>query len=573
MEHSGLLVQFLTAGVVSTVACGGAVPPFFDRFVIASHKAMKMNCYPCLARLADGRLMIVWSANAGKGNKVVGAVSTAAGRAWSEPVTLIQTPGGRDYDPSLVVSGNRVFVTSTTLPQEGGIHTSTTWCIRSDDSGRTWSERYTIPMNHRYTCGKTHHGLRLKSGTLLMGYSWDVLCEQGKTLSSEGQMHLRAGVMRSTDNGETWQNGGDTDAAYDKVTDGAVLGTDEPAIAELDDGSIYMLMRTGSPHLYEARSDDEGKTWTGIRPSPLRGTNAPAALCSFQVGERRGIMAVWDNARTRFPLCAAASFDGGATWSKPRDIAGPTDGRQASYPGCEQAADGTLVAVWQQDVPGGRDVRCARFSLDWLLHNPDRELQRQLDRVTLPRPVGQAKGYTGGDPAGASPSWAVHRDGGTLTADGALRLVPMGGYYIDNQPGVWDGTKDKLVEFRMRVLTRQKGGENHSAAEVWIGGPEPDTSCQLLLREDAVAFDASYDPFYRIDGTEFHTYRLFTDLAVGRAYLFVDDAKTPVLATELGAPYGYSINRVLFGDSGSASDVDGTSEWGSIRWRDVRKGQ
>jgi hypothetical protein len=128
-------------------------------------------------------------------------------------------------------------------------------------------------------------------------------------------------------------------------------------------------MRTGADHLYQARSTDQGKTWRGIGPSPLRGSNAPAALCSLQVGQRRGIMCVWDNAIERFPLCAAVSFDGGRTWSKPKDIAGPTDGGQASYPSCDQAGDGTLVAVWQQDAAGEWDVRCARFSLDWLLQD------------------------------------------------------------------------------------------------------------------------------------------------------------------------------------------------------------
>ncbi len=342
----------------------------FERSVIASHKQVPRNAYPCMARLDDGRLLVVWCCEDAHGAKIVGAISADHGRSWSQPQLLIQSPSRRDYDPSIVVSGNKVFVTCTSLPAEGGIRTSTTSCTRSDDGAKTWSPIYTIPMNHRYTCGKTHHGLRLRSGTLLMGYSWDVLCEQGKTLQSEGEMHLRAGVMISRDDGQTWQNGGDTDAAYNKVSGGAVHGTDEPAIVELFDGTLYMLMRTGSSHLYQARSSDEGRTWTGIGPSPLCGSNAPAALARFEVGDRRGILCVWDNAISRFPLCAAASFDGGKTWSKPKDIAGPTEGRQASYPTCEQAADGTLVAIWQLDTARGRDVRIARFNLAWLLSEP-----------------------------------------------------------------------------------------------------------------------------------------------------------------------------------------------------------
>jgi hypothetical protein len=318
---------------------------------------------PCMARLEDGRLLLVW---ANGGDAIMGAYSDASNK-WSTPVVLLSTLTGRDFDPSIVVSGKRILVTSTSADFAKGIGSSVTTCVRSDDNGQTWGPRYEIPMNHRYTCGKCHHGLRLKSGTLLLGYSWDKKCEQGENLPTEGDMHLRAGVMISTDNGLTWQNGGDTDAAYERVGGGAVSGTDEPAIVELDDGSIFMLARTGSDHLYEARSTDEGKTWTGIAPSPLQGSNAPAAMCNFEIGGKRGILCVWDNAIERFPLCAAASFDGGKTWSTPKDIAGPTGGLQASYPSCEQAADGTLVAVWQHQTPSGWDVRCACFSAQWLL--------------------------------------------------------------------------------------------------------------------------------------------------------------------------------------------------------------
>ena len=120
-----------------------------------------------------------------------GAFSADQGRHWSAPKCLLKTSTGRDYDPSLVVSGPRILLT-TTVTAGSGIGRSTTQCVRSDDNGQSWSPLYEIPMHHRYSCGKTHHGLRLKSGTLLMGYSWDLLCEQGKTLQEEGQMHLRA---------------------------------------------------------------------------------------------------------------------------------------------------------------------------------------------------------------------------------------------------------------------------------------------------------------------------------------------------------------------------------------------
>jgi hypothetical protein len=363
MKSRATIMAVLLASLVAAwpAAQFAAEPAGLERFVVAA--GANGMTLPCMARLEDGRLLLVWTTG---GSAIMGAFSSD-GRNWSTPVAILSTSTGHDFDPSIVVSGKRVLVTSTNADFSKGIATSVTTCVRSEDNGQTWGPRYEIPMSHRYTCGKCHHGIRLKLGTLLMGYSWDMNCEKGKTLQTEGAMQLRAGVMISTDNGLTWKNGGDTDAKYQHASGGAVEGTDEPAIVELDDGSIYMLMRTGTDHLYEARSTDEGKTWVSIGPSPLRGHNAPAALCKIQARERRGILCVWDNAQVRYPLCAAASFDGGKTWSKPRDIAGPTGGRQASYPTCEQVADGMVVAAWNQETPNGTDVSSARFSLDWLL--------------------------------------------------------------------------------------------------------------------------------------------------------------------------------------------------------------
>lgn len=545
----------------------------FHRFVISSHSRIQRNCYPCLARLSDDRLLVVWSATMGKGHCIVGAFSADHGVTWSKPATILDSGTGRDYDPSIVVSGSRVFVTSTTVPAGGSIRTSTTWCVRSEDNGNTWSRLYEIPMNHRYTCGKTARGIRLKSGTLLFGYSWDVLCEQGRTLKTEGEMHLRAGVMRSLDNGDTWENGGDTDATYEKASGGAVRGTDEPSLVELDDGSIYMLMRTGSRHLYEARSFDEGRTWTGVGPSPLRGTNAPCALSRFRVAGRHGILCVWDNGRTRYPLCAAASFDGGRTWTQPKDLAGSTGGKQASYPGCAQAADGTLVAVWQQDVPGGRDLRGARFTLDWLREDPAKERQRELSRLTLPAVAGRETRFTGARLVDSS-VWEIHRPqgvprGGRLTPGGLLRMEVNGCYHIDDKPSVWDGSVSNLIEFRMRVLGRAPHTGADSAAEVWLGGPQPMTGCRLFFREDAVTFTAGYLPAHRLDATQWHTYRVWTNLTTHRAYLFVDDGVHPVLATKLTSPEGFNLNRILVGDSSGGPDVAGTSEWDYVAWRPI----
>ncbi|MFA6245210.1 MAG: exo-alpha-sialidase, partial [Candidatus Hydrogenedentales bacterium] len=463
------MIGLLVAACAFTVSADSAPEyAFFSQSTVAAHDAQYTHGLPSMARLSDDRILVVWTRfpqGGGEDMAVMGAFSADAGCTWSQPKVMIDHPKLLDADPSVVVSGNRVFVSCTTATFAEGIRESATWCIRSEDSGKTWSEPYEIPMNHTYTCGKCHRGLRLKSGTLLMGYSWDVICESGKSHSSEGQMDLRAGVMRSTDDGQTWTNGGDTTAEYTKIAEGAVHGTDEPALVELEDGSIYMLMRTGADHLFEARSTDEGQTWTDIRPSPLTGSNAPAALTPFVAEDgRRGVLVVWNNALVRYPLCAAASFDGCRTWTAPRDIAAPyLGGRQNSYPSCVQAADGALLAVWQRDVPEGRDVCLARFSPAWLLNEADTAASDTPSIVLF------------GDSTTA-PRGPLVNFGNLLAKE-----LPKAGIRLEVvNAGVGSSTTTLARErFEADVLAKKPSivtiffGINDSAIDVWQGGTEP----------------------------------------------------------------------------------------------------
>jgi predicted neuraminidase len=152
-----------------------------------------------------------------------------------------------------------------------------------------------------------------------------------------------------------------------KPRPGAVGGVCEPALVEIADGDLFMLMRTGTSWIYEARSRDGGRTWSGPRRSPLAGHNAPMALWRLDENPKE-VIVIWNNSPVdRYPLCVAISKDGCRSWSTPKDVAGVT-GADVSYPGITQAADGTFVAVWQQFLPEGRrEIRWARFNRPWVL--------------------------------------------------------------------------------------------------------------------------------------------------------------------------------------------------------------
>ena len=369
-----ILAPTIALACATTVGRPAKEHAFFEAgaITIAATDGVR-NCYPVVIRTGRGNLFVTWTRirpkTTGDGAElaIVGAFSQDGGKTWSEPQVLIQTGRG-DYDPNVVVAGKRILVYSTTTDiAQKVIDRSEVWMTYTEDEGKTWTKPVHVPFPFAYLVGKRHIGIRLRDRSLAMPFSWDIPAQEGRPVSSEGEMDLKSGILISTDAGLTWTARGDLHATVkEKARPYGTGGVCEPALVELADGELYMLLRTAASHLYEARSRDAGRTWTQPFPSPLAGFNTPMAL--WRLDRSREIVCVWDNSPAdRWPICAAISADGGRTWSKPRDLAGVT-GEEVSYPGVTQAKDGTIVAVWQHFRPGGRcDLRWARFNRAWLI--------------------------------------------------------------------------------------------------------------------------------------------------------------------------------------------------------------
>jgi hypothetical protein len=235
---------------------------------------------------------------------------------------LIEDPVKMDGDPNILVDGKRVLVFSTRVFVPNQINKSWTMMIRSEDDGQTWSKPTEIPIPRQYIAGKQHNGIKLRDGTYMFGIAWDKWPEMGLSARTEGEMDLTAGVMLSKD-AVRWTLHGAVHTFVEKLTPGGTNGLCEPSLVELENGEVLMILRSGDTFHYESRSRDGGLTWSAPVRSSLPGHNTPTAK---------------------------------------------TEGLQVSYPGITQAADGTFVAVWQQALPdGGRDVRWARFTREWVL--------------------------------------------------------------------------------------------------------------------------------------------------------------------------------------------------------------
>lgn len=88
----------------------------------------------------------------------------------------------------------------------------------------------------------------------------------------------------------------------------------EPMVAQGDDGTLHMYMRTGKGYLYRSKSRDNGKNWEKEQRSQLRSPCAP--FCFNYDKYSKNFFAIWDNSfpgsvhqYPRCPICLAQSTD------------------------------------------------------------------------------------------------------------------------------------------------------------------------------------------------------------------------------------------------------------------------
>jgi len=370
MRLSARMLCVLLLALVS-LGTARAQKPFFETGVVARSSGQEYvtNAYPVIARLASGRLLCIFSVSGPEKPaklKIASSFSDDNGKTWSSPSIVFDHPDAEDADPNLLVDGDRVLAFSTSVPLPVKIAVSRIYMRESKD-GVHWGEETLLNTPRKYIAGKIHQGHRLKDGTLIFSYAWDTWADQGMPPATEGEMNIKSGVLRSSDHGKTWKAGADLYADIPKTSPYSVSGLDEAAIVVLADGRLMTLMRDSGTKLYQSWSKDGGLTWETPKPSTLTAHNSPAAL--WKLDNSKDIFVVWDNSPTgRTPLTAALSDDGGHTWTEPKVIVDTHGPQQVSYPSAVQASDGTLIAVWQQQLPeGGRDIRIARFNREWLV--------------------------------------------------------------------------------------------------------------------------------------------------------------------------------------------------------------
>jgi len=399
-------------------------------------------------------------------------------------------------------------------------------CFRqSVDEGRTWGERvkYKIPAEYTgYTGINNNRLVQLKNGRILLA-------------AYDGWVHGRvilSFTLYSDDEGRTWSKSNDVDIRAIAPQD--AYGADEPAVAELKDGRVLMLVRTNLGVIAKAYSADHGATWS--KPEPVKGIvspNSPASIARLpQTGD---LLLVWNNNKTaRTPLNSAISRDEGETWQTIRYV----DRGSASfcYTSITPLGDRVLLTYYGrgglvlQSVPHRWFYEKETLTDPWLYEGPVEDLK-------------------------PGPGW---------------RLTKRACVYIQDMADLWNGAVDQDTE--ATVVLRSLLPDKRATAMLWIGDQAANASCVLYLRSgqpsDAVSFGETLEPKYELgDSGKQHTYRVVTHHQTKSAELFVDGSAKPVLSTPLGPVLGqYNINRILYGDP-NVDFLGGDSDLPRLRWK------
>ena len=356
-----------------------------DRQVIATGAA-----WPTVMTLADGSLAMMYQlARPQKDFDATNVCmmyirSTNSGKTWSKPVLVGERRGaeGKLFDrkpdggyisyqernqaigqlPSgrIVAAWCRLNYhynadgSKGKAPDVDRIHTNLgvvhTW---SDDLGNTWVEpRY---MNLGPFLGPNRaiaphwRIITLDDGTVLMSLYGDPNPDyDGPMVVPEGT-RVMAGVMRSTDNGETWS---DPSLIMHKKNH---LAWEESSLCLLDSGRLLSHTRTGRHNIVQYTSDDRGRTWQGPTDVTQSGQQPGGA---FQLKSGK-VMCTWGNRRAPFGAAAMLSYDGAKTWDYEHRVSLAWDAPNANcgYANGAQAGDGTIVVAYYIMHYAGGDYR------------------------------------------------------------------------------------------------------------------------------------------------------------------------------------------------------------------------
>ena len=325
--------------------------------------------WPTLTRLRNGELRVVYSggreAHICPWGKVRMIRSVDGGETWSKPETiydcaiddrdaaLLELKDGTllvfwftdvDFGDPKYVPGERYQKYWNTLDKTAVRQMLGSFCIRSTDGGKTWSNPVRLPA-------MTPHGpTLLRDGRILMvgmqsRYTRGHLTNDPEEKSEPS--HKKIVVCESKDGGLTWQT-----VTHISPDDWNRWTIAEPTVHEAKDGTLcaYFRYHKGLAHLLLSESKDGGRTWSQLKETNVDGY--PPHILRLRDG--RTLLTYARRKKGSMGVFAAIGMDDGRTWDVANELVLLRDDNpDLGYATTAELDDGTLLTVFYRH-PGPR---------------------------------------------------------------------------------------------------------------------------------------------------------------------------------------------------------------------------
>lgn len=314
-----------------------------------------------MIQLKNGDLMLAygkWSSGQSDFDtaEVWRKTSKDGGKTWGDDRVLIANEGKlTTFSVSLLrLANGEILMAYLTKDSK---ENCTIWFRKSNDECRTWSRRIKFKMPDGYTgyTGMNNARLIQLSDGRILGAGW------------EGGVKghpIIAFCAYSDDNGATWHKGADVDIRT--IDPGNTHGAQEPALIELKDGRVLMLIRNSLGCVGRAISSDKGVTWT--KPELIKELQAPLSPASIiRLKQTGDLLLIWNNnAKGRNPLNSAISRDDGETWENIRTV-DVNDG--PAWPGLAYTSitpvDNKILLTYWFYEPAGISLKLQSMDYRW----------------------------------------------------------------------------------------------------------------------------------------------------------------------------------------------------------------
>jgi predicted neuraminidase len=377
-----------------------------------------------ITELANGDLLIAYHGGDGEyhDDTAVWATRLKAGETkWSAPKIIADTPFHGDGNP-VVWQGPDGLV----------------WLFYVVRYGKTWSDS-------RIHCKVSRDGAQTWTDPFVLAFEPGMMVRNRPIVLSDGDWLLPVYHEKGHDKEMVAPDSTSLFLRYHPQTKEWIatppirsrIGNIQPAVIQLTDEHLICYCRRGGGYdgrpdgyLVFSESHDGGKTWTPGRDSAFPNPNAAVDLLKLKSGNL--LLVYNDSMKSRTPLTAALSTDGGKTFPHRRNVKeGPGD---FAYPYAVQTRDGKIHLVFTSQER--TVINRAVFEEGWLLEakplpaksppdGPEKGKKGMRDPVVRHVKVYAEPGRFGGWPA----------NHGTWSWGDEILVGFSAGYFKDNGPG------------------------------------------------------------------------------------------------------------------------------------------